>query len=91
MTDQHQPPRSTSQNSLSGEPKPSRQSTNTGKPSGNEIAIKIEATKRDTTEILAYVRPTEAGADPLLPLLRELIEITMRTESKLDQLMNPPS
>lgn len=44
----------------------------------------IQATKADTTEILSLVQPKGQGEDPLLPLIQQMVEISIRTEEKID-------
>jgi hypothetical protein len=50
-----------------------------------EIWPTIQATKRDTSMILQMVSPGDAKGDPLLPLLQQIVEVTIRTEQKLDK------
>ncbi len=43
-----------------------------------------QETKSDTSQIIELVTPKGSSEDPLLPLIEQMVEISMRTEDKID-------
>ena len=52
----------------------------------SDLMSTTQATKADTSQIIELVTPKGSSEDPLLPLIQEMIEISMRSEQKIDEM-----
>ena len=53
----------------------------------NTTHLNTKKTKKTAEQILEHVTPQGEGSDPLEPIIMELMEISMRTENKIDSLI----